>query len=232
MRIRIMGAMALLLLLSACGASVNPVLQQRVVDWFGKSSGAVYDATTAFTKPMPYSVGQYVVHGITDGNDRSIHRTALVGREGDAWIMETTSLTPTGETMMQMAVSGMEKMQETLNTEDLDIRWIKMRDDEGKVQKIDGMTLSLVKGSYAKALTGLAISFESQMGTATVRVPAGTFNGCTKATSKVETFFGDFESESYMHPGVPLNGVVRQVSKDNGAVTELIEFGTNATPGF
>ncbi|MBR9974888.1 MAG: hypothetical protein KFF77_04860 [Bacteroidetes bacterium] len=225
-------ALAALLLLSACAASVDPAMQRRVAEWFGKSSSANYDATTAFTKPMPYAVGQYVVHGHTDGDDHMVVRTALVGRDGDAWIMETSSLTPSGETMMQMAVVGMEKVQESMNPDDLDIKWIKMRDSDGKVQTIDGPTLSLVKGSYSKALTGIAINYNDQHGTASVRVPAGTFNGCTKAKSKVETFFGDYESEAFAHPSVPLNGVVRSVSLDNDAVTELIEFGTNAKPSF
>ncbi|MBE0644408.1 MAG: hypothetical protein IH600_10045 [Bacteroidetes bacterium] len=232
MNTRIFGTAIALVFLSACAASVDPAMQNRIAEWFNKTSSKSYEAGAVYQKPMPFAVGQYVVQGTTDGDDHMIHRTALVGREGDAWIMESTTLTKSGETMMQMAVSGMEKVQETLNTDDLDIKWIKIRDKEGNVQTMDGMTLSLVKGTYSKALTGIAMKFDAELGMAMVRVPAGTFNGCTKATSKVETFFGDYESESFLHPKVPLNGVVRSVSKDNGAVTELIEFGTNAKASF
>ncbi|MFZ1731177.1 MAG: hypothetical protein WBQ23_00135 [Bacteroidota bacterium] len=232
MSTRILGILTALLLLSACGASVNPILQNRIAGSFNKKSTTAYDAGGMFEKPMPFAVGQYLVLGTTDGDNHMIHRTALVGKDGDAWIMETTSLTPSEETMTQMAVSGMEKVQQTLNTDDLDIKWIKLRDKDGKVQTLDGMTLSLVKGSYSKALTGIAMQFSPELGMATVGVPAGTFNGCTKAISKVETFFGDYESESYLHPKVPLSGLVRSVSKDNGAVTELLDFGTDAKPSF
>jgi hypothetical protein len=232
MRIRVLGALAALLLLGACGASVDPALQRRVVEGFNKTSSSSYDASTAFVKPMPFAVGQYVVHGTTKGDERSIVRTALVGREGDAWIMESTTLNEEGETMMQMAVSGMEKVNETLNTDELEIKWMRMRDKDGKVEKIDGMALSIMKGAYSKMLTGLAMKFEADMAMVTVRVPAGMFNGCTKATTKVETFFGDFESETSLHPKVPLSGMVRSVSKDNDAVTELLDFGTNAKASF
>lgn len=232
MRIRVPAALMGLLFLGACAASVNPALQTRVVEWFNKKSSSSYDATTAFVRPMPYAVGQYVVAGNTSGEDRTITRTALVGREGDAWIMETTSLSFSAETMMQMAVRGLEKAQETLNPDDIDIVWIKLKDEDGKVQTIDGMTLSMVKGTYSKVLSGLIVKFDAEPSTATVRVPAGTFNGCTKATSRVESFFGDYESETYLHPKVPLNGMVRAVSKDSDMVTELIEFGTNAKPSF
>lgn len=232
MRTRVLAAFAGLLFIVGCGASVNPVLQTRVVEWFNKNSSTSYDASAAFTRSIPYAVGQYVVVGNTSGEDRTITRTALVGKDGDAWIMETTTLSPSTETMMQMAVRGLEKVQETLNPDDLDILWIKMRDDDGEVTTIDGMTLSMVKGTYSKVLSGLIVKFDAEPSTATVRVPAGTFNGCTKATARVESFFGDYESETYLHPRVPLNGIVRAVAKDGDTVTELIEFGTNAKPSF
>ena len=232
MRIQILGALAAVLLLTACGASVNPALQRRVVEGFNKTSSTVYDASSAYTKPMPYAVGQYVTHGTTDGDKRMIVRTALVGRDGETWIMETATLSESSESMMQMAVSGMEKVGESMDLDDLDIKWIRLRNEDGEVQKIDGMALSMMKGTYAKMLTGLAMQFTADLSTVTVRVPAGTFNGCTKATSKVETFFGDFEAEAQLHPKVPLNGVVRSVSKDDGTTTELLDFGTNAKASF
>jgi hypothetical protein len=234
MRVRIFVVFVLSLLITGCGASVNPVMQKRVVEWFGKSSSQSFDASGAYVKVMPYAVGQYVVHGMTDGEDHSVVRTAIVGKDGGAWIIESSSLTPSGESIMQMAVSGMEKMQESMNPDDLDIKWIKMKSGEDEeIQKIDGMALSLSKGAYSKALTGIAVKFSNTGGSAAVRVPAGTFNGCTKATAKVETFIKDFESDGYYHPSVPLNGLVRSVSKDNDAVTELIEFGlSGAKPSF
>lgn len=232
MTIRILSVFTALLFLSACGASVNPALQNRIAGFMNKSSSATYDGGAVFEKPMPYAVGQYVIMGTTDGDEHSIHRTALVGKDGEAWIMETTNLTSSEETMMQMAISGMQKVQQSMDVDDLEIKWIKIKDDEGNIQVLDGMALTLVKSSYSKMLTGIAMDFTAEMGMAVVRVPAGTFNGCTKGNSKVETFFGDYESEVYLHPKVPLNGVVRSVSKDNDAVMELIEFGTNAKSNF
>ncbi len=232
MSVRVFTVLAALLFLGACAASVDPALQNRIAVWFNKTSSASFEASSVYEKPMAFAVGQYVVQGTTDGDEHTIHRTALVGKEGDTWIMEVTSITSSAETVMQMAVNGMEKVQQTMNSDDLDIKWVKIRDKDGDVQTIDGMTLSLAKGAYSKALTGIAMKFDPELGMAMVRVPAGTFNGCTKAMSKVETFFGDYESESYLHPKVPLNGVVRSISKDNGAVTELLEFGTNAKASF
>jgi hypothetical protein len=223
---RTVSLIALAVILTACGASVNPVLQKRVVNWFGKSSSQSYDADGAFSSVIPYAVGQYVVHGVKDGEDRSVIRTSIVGKDGDAWIIESASLTASGETIMQMAVSGLEQVQKSMNPEDMDVKWVKMKAGEDEeVQKIDGMVLSMSKSMYAKGLTGLVVNFDKTGGTAAVRVPAGTFNGCTRATAKVETWIKDFESEGYYHPSVPLNGMVRSVSTDDDTVTELIEFG-------
>lgn len=226
MQIRVFSILAVVLLFSACAASIDPALQKRVGDWFGKSSSQTYDATGTFSRVMPYAVGQYVVYGITDGEDRSVMRTAIVDREGDAWVLEVAALAPTGENVMQMAVTGLEDVQESMDPERLDIKWVRMKTGDGEVQKFDGMMLGMMKGTYKKALGGLVVNFRQNMGGGSaVRVPAGTFNGCTKATALVETMMGDFESEGYWHPSVPLNGMVRSVSQDDGSVTELIEFG-------
>ncbi|MBR9976718.1 MAG: hypothetical protein KFH87_01400 [Bacteroidetes bacterium] len=232
MQIRVIAAALTLMILVGCGASINPVTQQRVVEWFGKTSSTSYNATSAFQRPMTYKVGQYVVYGITDGDDRSVYRTALVGKDGDAWIMETKNISAYGESTTQMAVRGLEKVYESFDIDDMDILWVKMQQDDGQVQTIDGMTLSLVKGTYKKSLTGLVMRFDAGQTTGSVRVPGGTFDGCTKVTSKVETFFGDYESDVWLHPEVPLNGVVRSVSKDNDTVSDLLEFGSDAEPSF
>ena len=227
-RLRTLSILALAVVFAGCGASVNPVMQKRVVEWFGKTSSQSYDASGAFTQVMPYAVGQYVVHGVTDGDDRADLRTAIVGKEDGYWIVETSSLTPSGENIMQMAVSGMEEAQKNMDPDAIDLKWIKMKSpDSDEIQKIDGMVLSMSKSAYRKGLTGLVIKMDGGSGTAAVRVPAGTFNGCTKVKSRVETFIADYESEGYHHPSVPLNGMVRSVSLDDGTTTDLLEFGTS-----
>lgn len=226
MRIRTYTAMALFLVFTACAASVDPVLQKRVGEWFAKTSSATYDAGGPFLKVMPYAVGQYVVYGITDGEEKSVYRTAIVGREGDAWVVEMSTLSPTGQTTMQMAVTGLTNVQESMDPDQMDLKWIKMKSGDGEVQKIDGMVLGMMKGTYKKALTGLIVNFQPETGSsAAVRVPAGTFNGCTKATAMVETSMGDFESVGYWHPSVPMNGMVRSTSEEDNTTMELLEFG-------
>ena len=226
MSIRVFSIIAAVVFLSACAASIDPALQQRVDGWFAKSSNEIYDAPGVFEKIMPYAVGQYVVYGITDEDGRSVYRTAIVGREGDAWIIETTTLSPTGENTMQAAVTGLDKVQESMDPELVDIKWIKMKSGDSEVQKIDGMVLGMMKGTYRKALTGLVINIQPEGGTAAVRVPAGTFNGATKATAEVESSFGDFISVGYWHPSVPLNGMVQSTNEEENTTMELIEFGT------
>lgn len=227
MSIRVYIVLAAVVFLSACAASIDPVLQKRVGDWFAKSSSEVYEASGIFEKVMPYAVGQYVVYGITDEDGRSVYRTAVVGREDDAWIIEMSTLSPTGETTMQVAVTGLEDVQNSMDPEQMDLKWIKMKSGDNDVQRIDGMVLGMMKGTYRKALTGLVINIQPQGGTALVRVSAGTFNGATKASAQVETTFGDYSSVGYWHPSVPLNGMVKSMSEEDNSTMELIEFGTS-----
>lgn len=226
MSIRVYSAIAAVVFLSACAASIDPALQQRVGEWFTKSSSEVYDASGTFEKVMPYAVGQYVVYGITDDDGRSVYRTAVVGREGDAWIVEMSTLSPTGETTMQVAATGLDQVQQSMDPDQMDLKWIKMKSGDGEVQKIDGMVLGMMKGTYKKALTGLVINIQPEGGSAAVRVPAGTFNGATKASAEVETTLKDFTTVGYWHPSVPLNGMVRSTSEEDNSTMELIEFGT------
>jgi len=226
MSIRVYSAIVAVLVLSACAASIDPVLQKRVGDWFAKSSSEIYDASGTFQQVMPYAVGQYVVYGITDEDGRSVYRTAVVDQRNSAWIVEMSMLSPTGETTMQVAVTGLEQVQESMDPDQMDLKWIKMKSGDDEVQKIDGMVLGMMKGTYKKALTGLVINIQPQGGTAAVRVPAGTFNGATKASAEVETTFGDFTSVGYWHPSVPLNGMVKSTSEEDNSTMELIEFGT------
>lgn len=211
-------------LLSACAASVNPVLQTKLNNAFAGSSSEIYNAKGTFSKAMPFAVGQYTVIGVTQGKDRSVVRTAIVGKEGSAWVMETDTYNPANESIMQMAVNGLERAQETMNSDELSLVWIKVKSGE-EVQTYDGTMLSMMQGFYKKAINGMFVSVGSTTGSGSVKVPAGTFNGCTKANSKVEGMFGSYETEGFYHPSVPLSGLVHAVSVDDGSTIELLDFG-------
>ena len=63
-----------------------------------------------------------------------------------------------------------------------------------------------------------------------ITVPAGTFASTSTAKAEVKILFKTFKSTTWLHPDVPVNGVVRSASDDGKNVTELISFGFNGKP--
>lgn len=217
---------------AAC-SSTNPVLERKVLEWHAKSGSQMFDGKGMFKRPMPLAVGQYTVCRMIDGDDRSVLRSAVVGKEGDGWIFESHSITPSGESVTQMLLKGVEQTWETWDPDRIDIVWVRVKTGDEEPQKIEGPALSIMKGTYKKMLNGMYLKFNQDEGVAAVKVPAGTFNDCTKATAELEILFWSDTVEAYYHPSVPLNGLVRSVSKDDGSVMELVEFGTSgAKPSF
>lgn len=220
-----------LVVFGACGASVNPALQQKISSLFSRSSSQSYGAKS-FSKPKPYATGQYTVVGATMDGKKMISRFAIVGQEQGGWILETQSISESHEGITQMLVRGMEKIQETGNTDDVDIVWVKTKTDDGEVQTIDGPVLSITKGIYRKSLGGLSFSLGTPVDGGGVVVPAGSFAGTTKVHFEGSVLGRSFESDGWFHPDVPINGMVKSVSSDGGTVQELLAFGTDAKRSF
>ena len=229
---RTVGLLITVLVLAAACSSTNPVLERKVLEWHSKSDSKVIDGKGMFSKPMPIAVGQYTVFRLIDGDDRSVVRNAVVGKEGGGWIFETFSLTPSSESTTQMLLTGIEQTGETLDQDKLDILWVKVKTDDGEVQKIEGPALSIMKGTYKKLLSGVFLKFNKDEGIAAIKVPAGTFNDCTKAITEFEFLLWSNTVEAY-YPVVPLNGLVRSVSLDDDSIMELVEYGlSGAKPAF
>jgi hypothetical protein len=223
--------LTLLLFVAACGASINPLLQQKISGLFSKSSSQSFPARE-FTKPLPYAVGQYTVVGITTDGTKMISRIAIVGKEQGGWILETHSISESNENVTQMLVKGMEKVIETGNVDDVDIVWVKTQKDAEAVQTIDGPVLSITKSFYRKGMLGFTYSTAKSTSGGGVTVPAGTFAGTTRIHSEGSVFGRTFEADGWFHPIVPINGMVKSVSTDGSTMQELLEFGTNATRSF
>lgn len=220
-----------LLLVGACGASINPALQQKIDGFFSKGSSQSYGAK-AFTKAKPYAVGQYTVVGVTADGKRMISRLAIVGQEQGGWILEVQSLSASNESVTQMLVKGMEKVNETGNIDDVDIVWVKTKTDDGEVHAVDGPVLAITKGMYRKSMLGFSFSVSQPSDGGAVSVAAGRFAGTTKIHSEGTVFGSRYEADGWFHSEVPINGMVKSVATDGSTVQELIEFGSNAKRSF
>ena len=218
-------------ILIGCGPSNNPVLLKKIDEVSVKSSDKSFSVSGKFIKPMPLQVGQWVSYIVKNDKEKSISKTSIVEKDGDSWVIETYSLTGKEEGFVQMCVKGMDKVNESGNTDDVEFVWIKFLKD-GKVETLEGPVLSLMKGMYKSGLKSFGVKTEGSLDGGTVKVPAGTFAGCAKIKSEVSFLGSTKTSEGFYHSEVPISGMVKSVSDDNYTM-ELVDFGkTGAKKSF
>ncbi|HPS57833.1 MAG TPA: hypothetical protein PK514_06975 [Spirochaetota bacterium] len=213
-------------ILFSCGASADKRLVAKINSLYSVKAGRAYGASKNFSQPMPYAVGQYVVTGTTDDDgDRTISSIAITGKQGRAWIFEFYTLTGSSESAMQICMSGMETAARTGNMDAVEIIWMKTRDGNGEIQKIEGPMLTMMKAAYKKTIVSLQVNVSGIQNGGPIKVPAGVFNA-TKMIKGEASFLGKtYRSTSWYHTSVPVNGMVKSTTDDGDMVTELLDFG-------
>jgi len=228
--IRIVCGIAMAMFLSACGTLTapqpNPVFVDQIDAYFGKAKNETYTSSGVFTKPIPYSAGQFVVMGMTSPTEKNVSKISIVGKEQGGWILETYSLTPTAEGISQMLIVGLEAVAKTGSMKDIDIVWVKMKNNDQPVQKLDGVMLNMVEGFIQSSISDLVVRTQTTPEDGgTVKTLAGIFQGTTKTRGEVSFLGKKYASDSWMHPAVPINGMVKSVTAEEGQTIELLDFG-------
>ncbi|MGV7929927.1 MAG: hypothetical protein AB2L13_13675 [Spirochaetota bacterium] len=223
---RILFSLTALVFVLSCGPSVNPQLKAKIDGQFGAVSKQNFGAAGRFIKPMPYAVGQYVILGTTDSSgNRTISRTMIAGKADGGWVIESGTLNSAEETAVQLCVRGLEKAATSGNAESVEIVWIKIKNEKGAIQRVDGPVLAMMRSLYKNNLSSLNVKATAYVNGGTISVPAGTF----AATNRVEaeaTFLGKtYRSTVWHHSAVPINGMVKSVSDDGKNQTVLLGFG-------
>ncbi len=213
-------------LVAGCGPKADPVMVEKVNSFFGAQSNDTYKGGKTYTPVQP-AVGQFVIHGNTEKNGkRSVTRTAIVGREAGGWILETYTVDEFSEACTRMLLQGLENIYKPGGLDNLDIIWVKIKDENGQIQTIEGPAMAMVRGFYKKALQSFDMSAISGQATGgDITVPAGTFTNTFRADSEVKIMGMTFRSESWIHGKVPVNGMVKSIT-DGGKITSvLLDFG-------
>ncbi|RPI91972.1 MAG: hypothetical protein EHM32_09820, partial [Spirochaetales bacterium] len=143
---RILFCLTALVFAISCGPSVNPQLKAKIDGQFGAVSKKNYGAAGRFMKPMPYAVGQYVILGTMDSSGkRSISRTMIAGKADGGWVIESGTLNTAQESAVQLCVRGLEKAAATGNAENVEFVGIKLKDEKGAIQRIEGPVLAMMR---------------------------------------------------------------------------------------
>jgi hypothetical protein len=213
-------------LFAGCGPKADPVMVGKVNNYFAATSTKTYSGSGKY-KPMPLAVGQFVTHGNTeDDGKRSVTRTAIVGKEGRGWILETYTINEHSEASTQMLIVGLENVHTSKGLENLDILWVKIKDESGQIQTIEGPPLMMAKSFYKRALQSFDISaITSQASGTDITVPAGTFKNTFSADAEMSVMGMTFRSTSWVHEKVPVNGMVKSITDGGKMTSVLLDFG-------
>jgi hypothetical protein len=222
-------ALPMCLCAAGCGASINQAyksdIDRRVA---GLHPGTVNFPSSDATEPLPLAVGQWTEIKLVDEKQRpSFMMYKVVGQEGDAFWIETLGTSYTAKTELRMLVNlGDRKDLDAIEVKSFTIR------QNGKLTEYPPEVLGMLKSLWKPAVSSLIIHWVD-LPRADAQVPAGSFAGCYKQRSTVT--FGPYEqtSDSWQHPAVPINGLVRSVGVDKPTSIELVAFGlSGATSTF
>jgi len=193
-----------------------------------------YPGSTAFARPMPWQVGQYVLYGSMEkGERKAVFRTLIAGHEGGTWTVEIWSLDAKGkDSAVQVLLSGYESAYATGDSASLQILGVRSRDKSGKITETDGKRLGPLAGAmkpYLAMMLGLEGPASLVAGTSMV-VPAGRFEATGYGKGRYPALGRSGEYSGWYSSLVPINGAVRTESEGGRNVTVLLAFGFDGVP--
>lgn len=219
-----MRARALLLVASlGCATGVDPAAKEdidRRVKGLAPPSQS-YPAIVGATAPPAPAVGQWTQHVMTDEQGRPSFLTMkLVGEDLGSFWLELLEETYSGRRVTKLLVYFGDRSTPAA----LDIRAVKSRVGTGPIKEATREELGAAKTSWAGILTMLAAAWQG-LPQEEARAHAGIFAGAYKRES--EPGWGPLLAKStlWLHPAVPLSGLVRSQSLERRGGLQLIAFG-------
>jgi len=221
--LRITLPVVLLSLLSlACGPSIDAAakadIDRRVAAM--APSGQPFAAPTGIV-PKPVAQGQWTLHKLTnEKGEVSLLTYKIVGEDAGAFWIEVANESYYGKTVTKLLLA----LGDRQNPSTMEIRAVKLMDKHGKVTEIQGPMIQLMKSVWQSSVNMLAASWQN-LPQESVDVVAGNFVLCFKARTEASWGVWHAASTTWMHPVVPISGLVKSVGIDKPSTMELVGFG-------
>lgn len=206
----------------ACGPSIDNAskkdIDQRIAA-LGHTA-QVFPAPAVLV-PKPLATGQWTQHVATnEKGEPALVTHKIVGEDAGAFWFEVANETYYGKTVSKILLFPGDR----LNPSTMEIRAVKMKDKDGKISQIEGPMLQMMRSMWQGSVNLLAVSWQG-LPQESMPVIAGTFNGCFKA--RTDASWGPWRSLSttWMHPMVPISGLVKSAGVDHPTSMELVGFG-------
>lgn len=227
-KITVLALLAAGIALGGCssGGGKSSALDAR---WTGAGRSVAYKR---FTAPMKWAPGQYVVMGnLYNGKRMSINRYTVVRKEAGGWVFESIDTNDKGvQGGMQMLIKGYERAIATHDPSQIDLVWVKMLQEDGTIQMMEGEALMIYRMTLKSTWEKIILANDSYSKAGAVTVPAGTFAGTTTITATTKILFKSLTQVSYLHPDVPIHGMVKATDEKGSVYAELLDYGFNGKP--
>jgi len=208
--------------LLACGPSIDKAaradIDQRIAAL--AHTGQTFPAPTVFL-PKPLAVGQWTQHKlVNDKGEPALVTYKIVGEDGGAFWLEIANESYYGKTVTKILLFPGDRM----NPNTMEVRAVKMKDKKGQVTEVEGPTIQLMKSLWQSSINMLAVSWQG-LPQESMPVIAGTFTSCFKA--RTDAGWGSWHavSTTWMHPTVPISGLVKSAGIDHPTTMDLVGFG-------
>jgi hypothetical protein len=171
--------------------------------------------------PRQLVIGQWTQHKLTnEKGELSLITYKIVGEENGAYWIEMANESYYGKTVVKLLLT----LGDRTNPNTMEIHAAKFKDKEGKVFELQGPMIPANRALWQGSVNMLAVRWQGLLQEA-VSVVAGNFMACFKASTDASWGVWGATSMTWMHPMVPINGLVRSVGMDRPATVELVGFG-------
>jgi hypothetical protein len=211
----------------ACGPSIDKAAKADIDQRISAlaHTGQTFPPPTSFV-PKPMVVGQWTQHKlVNDKGEPALVTYKIVGEDSGAFWVEVANENYYGKTVTKLLLFPGDRM----NPNTMEVRAVKLKDKKGRVTEIAGPMLSLTKSMWQSAINMLAVSWQG-LPQESMPVIAGTFTACFKARTDATWGAWHAVSTTWMHPSVPISGLVKSSGIDHPTTMDLVGFGeTGAT---
>ncbi len=182
------------------------------------TAGAPSAAAQGAKALIPLAVGQWTRHRVTreDGTQSTI-RYQVVAKENDAFWVEVASGDGSG-TVIQLL---MKKNSE----HDAELIAGRVRAPSGEMKESRGADFEKHKDGFRKAISGTLLPKMQGLPQKDIEVPAGKFAGCYEEVRTTEVAEISATNRTFVHPSVPITGLVLSETVGEKHKMELEAFG-------
>ncbi|HEY0840883.1 MAG TPA: hypothetical protein VGD74_11905 [Vulgatibacter sp.] len=178
---------------------------------------------------LPWKKGQWATYRMVSGKEKqpTFVRIEILDQSAEGTWIQTETQSYYDRAVARVLYAQMPKdVDEVMDV----VKKMVIEVDGQEPQEIDftqnNPIVNLMKSSMKQhASWGYGSSKVDFQGAKSVKVPAGTFEGCGSYKATVTVLGTSSTSTAFVHPEVPLGGVVRSVSDDGDHLSELVDFG-------